>query len=418
MAIFATDMVSGICLEKFDSLNGDALPPEQDPPSETCRARPAEQVGKANGYSRLSVGPAPPPSEFEPEGERALFLKVFFSLSSPPKGISSRGKPLEILSGIAFNGLQSLGYENIRQENSPMDLSKLEKKLLERLESLAAAGLTHLPRGKSRVEFSFQKALASETQTSPNAVRESAGITEIPALVHQPAPPPDFRSVGNSPITPKPSIAKPISPTALNEEVDLRPYGPSCSDADRLAKLNSLAHEVAGCSRCNVLSACRKQTVFGVGNVRPRLLFFGEAPGADEDRVGEPFVGAAGQLLDKIITACKMNREDVYILNTVKCRPPDNRNPTAQEMANCWDYAERQFEILQPEFICCLGRVAAQKLLKTDSHIGPLRGKFFKYRGSQVIVTYHPAYLLRTESAKKLTWDDMRMLMSAMGIAV
>ena len=147
-----------------------------------------------------------------------------------------------------------------------------------------------------------------------------------------------------------------------------------------------------------------------------RLVFVGEAPGANEDRIGEPFVGEAGKLLDKILTACKLSRDDVFILNTVKCRPPANRNPSQEELANCWGYTERQLELLQPEFICCLGSVAAKTVLKTTQSLGRLRKQFHSYRGSRVLVTYHPAYLLRTPSAKKHVWDDMKMLMKEMGI--
>ena len=299
-----------------------------------------------------------------------------------------------------------------------MDLWKLQKTLGERLESLALAGLTHLPLARSRIEIAFEASSSADSTAKAPVVHESPGRMQTSTL--DPAPPSltGLPPGANSPTTPKRSVEKPPPTIALADKVDLRPYGPSLDHEERLVLLNSMSQVVAGCTRCNVLSACRKKTVFGVGNIRPRLVFFGEAPGADEDRVGEPFVGAAGQLLDKIIAACKMKREDVYIMNTVKCRPPDNRNPTPSEMANCWEFAERQLEILRPEFICCLGRVAAQMLLKTESPIGHMRGKFFQYRDSQVVVTYHPAYLLRTESAKKLTWDDMRMLMGAMGISV
>jgi DNA polymerase len=146
------------------------------------------------------------------------------------------------------------------------------------------------------------------------------------------------------------------------------------------------------------------------------LVFIGEGPGADEDRVGEPFVGAAGKKLDKIIAAIKMDRSDVYILNTVKCRPPANRNPSLSELDHCWEYAERQLEVLQPEFICCLGSVAAKRVLNTTRPLGQLRQQFYSYRGSRVLVTYHPAYLLRTESANRLVWEDMKLLMKEMGI--
>jgi DNA polymerase len=148
-----------------------------------------------------------------------------------------------------------------------------------------------------------------------------------------------------------------------------------------------------------------------------RLVFMGEAPGADEDRQGEPFVGKAGQLLTDIITkGMKIRREDVYILNTIKCRPPNNRNPLPHEAANCREYLEQQLAIIQPEFICCLGAVAAQNLLGTSASIGQLRGRFHDFQGSRVLCTYHPAYVLRNPSAKRQVWDDIQMLMKAMGL--
>jgi DNA polymerase len=177
-----------------------------------------------------------------------------------------------------------------------------------------------------------------------------------------------------------------------------------------------LAQEVAACTRCPHLAAARTQTVFGVGNPQARLCFFGEAPGADEDAQGEPFVGRAGQLLTRIIEACTLRREDVYILNTIKCRPPGNRNPLPEEVVNCREYYERQLEILRPEFICCLGTVAARAVLDTEASIGRLRGRFFQHGPSQVLCTYHPAYLLRNPAAKKDVWEDMQLLMARMGI--
>jgi DNA polymerase len=144
----------------------------------------------------------------------------------------------------------------------------------------------------------------------------------------------------------------------------------------------------------------------------------GEAPGADEDRQGEPFVGRAGQLLTKIIEACTLRRQDVYILNVLKCRPPGNRTPTSDEAASCRPFFRRQLEIIRPEFICCLGSVAAATLLDTTESIGRLRGRFHDWCGVKVLVTYHPAYLLRNPAAKKQVWDDMKMLMKEMGIVV
>src|SRR4029079_11917998 len=159
--------------------------------------------------------------------------------------------------------------------------------------------------------------------------------------------------------------------------------------------------EVAGCTRCQLLAATRTQTVFGVGNPNARLCFLGEAPGADEDKQGEPFVGRAGQLLTKIIEACKLRREDVYILNVLKCRPPGNRTPAPDEAANCRGFLDRQLEIIRPEYICCLGTVAAQALLETTETIGRMRKRFFERNGIRVVCTYHPAYLLRNPNAKR-----------------
>jgi DNA polymerase len=156
--------------------------------------------------------------------------------------------------------------------------------------------------------------------------------------------------------------------------------------------------------------------VFGVGTATARLCFLGEAPGADEDASGEPFVGRAGQLLTKIIEACTLTRDEVYILNVLKCRPPENRPPLAEETANCRGYFEKQLEIIAPEFICCLGTTAAQALLQTDEPIGKLRKRWFSWRNSQVICTYHPSYLLRNPPAKREVWDDMKLLMAKLGV--
>jgi DNA polymerase len=182
--------------------------------------------------------------------------------------------------------------------------------------------------------------------------------------------------------------------------------------------LEVLQQEVAGCTLCGELAQTRTQTVFGVGSPKARLCFLGEAPGADEDRVGEPFVGRAGQLLNKILEACKLRREDVYILNILKCRPPGNRNPLPAEASNCRQYLDRQLQLIGPEFICCLGAVAAQNLLETSEAIGKMRGRLLAYRGAKVVCTYHPAYLLRNPSAKKEAWDDMKFLMREMGTPV
>ena len=193
---------------------------------------------------------------------------------------------------------------------------------------------------------------------------------------------------------------------------------PSLPILDRQGVLAALNDQVIACRKCEEIVCRRQRTVFGVGSINARVVMFGEAPGADEDRVGEPFVGAAGQLLDKILVASGLKREEVYIVNALKCRPPNNRTPTDAEIENCRPFFENQLESIQPEYIVCWGSVAVRAVLGSTDSVGRLRGKFHSFRGAKVLVTYHPAYLLRTPDAKKLTWDDMKMLMKDMGIAI
>ncbi|HMC65346.1 MAG TPA: uracil-DNA glycosylase, partial [Gemmataceae bacterium] len=190
---------------------------------------------------------------------------------------------------------------------------------------------------------------------------------------------------------------------------------PVLDPAVKSRELQMLEEQVSGCTRCAELCSTRTQTVFGVGSPDAELCFLGEAPGADEDAQGEPFVGAAGQLLNRIIAACGMKREEVYICNVLKCRPPGNRAPLPNEVANCKEYLERQLELIRPKFICALGAVAAQNLLNTTLSIGKLRGRFQDYQGIPVLCTYHPAYLLRNPASKRDVWEDMKLLLSRMG---
>ncbi len=170
---------------------------------------------------------------------------------------------------------------------------------------------------------------------------------------------------------------------------------------------DALGATVAACRRCGLCEA-RKQAVIGVGARDADWLFVGEGPGAEEDQRGEPFVGQAGKLLDSMLAAIELRRgEGVYIANAVKCRPPGNRTPTPEETATCWPYLERQIELIQPKLIVVLGRPAAQTLLRTEVKIGAARGKCFDYRGIPVVVSYHPAYLLRTPLDKALAWEDL-----------
>jgi len=214
-----------------------------------------------------------------------------------------------------------------------------------------------------------------------------------------------------------PATSPPPSPATAASPVTTKPPSKAgTKSADRVAALAVIQDEVRQCTRCSILVDNRTQTVFGVGNPQARLVFCGEAPGADEDEQGEPFVGRAGQLLNKIIEACTLKREDVYILNTLKCRPPNNRPPAPDELSNCRGFLERQLAIIKPEFICCLGTHAAQAVLQTDVTIGKLRGQFHQAFDATVICTYHPAYLLRNPDAKRFVWDDMKKLMKEMGV--
>ncbi|HEY7330898.1 MAG TPA: uracil-DNA glycosylase [Gemmataceae bacterium] len=192
---------------------------------------------------------------------------------------------------------------------------------------------------------------------------------------------------------------------------------PQGDGEQRRHELTVLAERVSGCQRCAELVVSRSRTVFGVGPIDAVLCFVGEGPGATEDQRGEPFVGEAGQLLDRIIAACGMKREEVYICNIVKCRPPGNRLPTAEEAGNCREYLERQLELVRPKFICALGACAAQNLLGTTQGIGKLRGRFHDYKGTPVMCTYHPAFLLpgRSPHKKRDVWEDMKKLLERMG---
>ncbi len=184
------------------------------------------------------------------------------------------------------------------------------------------------------------------------------------------------------------------------------------ADAQAIAALDwqALQAAVANCTRCD-LHRSRTQTVFGVGDPQARWLVIGEAPGAEEDRQGEPFVGRAGQLLDAMLKAVGLARGQVYIANILKCRPPNNRDPHADEVACCTPYLQRQIELIDPALILAVGRIAAQHLLHSDQPIGKLRGKVHRYgeAGIPLVATYHPAYLLRSPAEKRKAWQDLQL---------
>ena len=173
--------------------------------------------------------------------------------------------------------------------------------------------------------------------------------------------------------------------------------------------LESVQAELGDCTRC-VLHEKRTKLVFGVGNPNAELMFIGEGPGFEEDRQGIPFVGPAGQLLTKIINAIDLKRDDVYIANVVKCRPPRNRDPEPEEVAECRPFLNRQVDAIKPKVICALGRIAAQNLLETEEGITRIRGRIFSYRGAKLVPTFHPAYLLRNAEKKRECWEDMKLI--------
>jgi DNA polymerase len=210
-------------------------------------------------------------------------------------------------------------------------------------------------------------------------------------------------------------VAEPVAQAAPVASIE-RPDAPAAPlvivepvpGAESVLEWEPLRAAVAACTRCE-LHATRTQAVFGVGSHRARWMFIGEAPGADEDKQGEPFVGRAGQLLTSMLKAAGLRREDVYIANILKCRPPGNRDPKPAEAASCRGFLERQIELVDPTLIVAVGRIAAQNLLQTDTPLARLRGRVHELgpRARPVIVTYHPAYLLRSPGEKRKAWQDL-----------
>jgi DNA polymerase len=186
--------------------------------------------------------------------------------------------------------------------------------------------------------------------------------------------------------------------------------------SDPVAALQAIREDLGDCTRCPLHQQGRKQIVFGVGNPQAELMFVGEAPGADEDTKGEPFVGRAGQLLNNMIAAMGLKREEVYIANIIKCRPPGNRTPLPAECAVCSPFLLRQIDVIQPKAIVALGAVAAKTLLAVNQPMNALRGHWFEFRGVPLAATFHPAYLLRNPPAKREAWQDLQMVMKRLGL--
>jgi uracil-DNA glycosylase len=193
---------------------------------------------------------------------------------------------------------------------------------------------------------------------------------------------------------------------------------PESGVADPVQALRLIREDLGDCTRCRLSKQGRKQIVFGVGSPNAELMFIGEAPGADEDQQGEPFVGRAGQLLNNMIKAMGLRREDVYIANIIKCRPPGNRTPEREECETCSPFLMRQIAAIKPKAIVALGAVAAKTLLAINAPMSEFRGRWFDFRGTKLAVTYHPAFLLRDPRQKKETWKDLQMVMKELGLAI
>ncbi len=297
------------------------------------------------------------------------------------------------------------------------DPASLRRAVIQHLEGFQRAGLTHWKR------------IAPLVVETPPPVAPSASTA---ASSHHAVASPGPSLPSHSPSAPSlPSRAEAMpaarpnkSSTASTGAVASTPMSSACATFqplnlprdERVAQLSVLSERVAACVKCQELASTRKQTVFGVGNPEAKILFIGEAPGADEDAQGEPFVGRAGQLMNDIITACRLKREDIYICNVLRCRPPGNRLPSPEEAGNCREYLDGQIALVNPEYIVCWGTTAAKNLLASEETIGKLRSRFFEYGRAKVLCTYHPSYLLRNPAAKKDVWEDMKLLFSDMGI--
>lgn len=256
-----------------------------------------------------------------------------------------------------------------------------ESRRRKQLDTLKRAGLDYIDRSRLKANAKRTKAPPSPSSDQTEASRETAALL-----------PPD-----------PPLVAADASPLPRERKV---------------AALKVLAQEVAACEKCSILCQSRTQTVFSDGDAAAELCFVGEAPGADEDAQGVPFVGKAGQLLTRIIEACKLKREEVYICNCLKCRPPDNRNPLPDEIANCRPFLDQQLAILKPRMMVALGKFAAAHLLRKrpeEVAITRIRGQIHEYAGIPFMITLHPAYLLRNPSAKADVWNDMKHVMRLLG---
>jgi uracil-DNA glycosylase family 4 len=296
--------------------------------------------------------------------------------------------------------------------------------LRQQLEDLQRAGVTQVPsvmaelvEALSAVSTGTAKTVgAGATQDAVESTARAAPARETTPVAAVTAEPSAARPAALT--SPADGATSPSKQSPKASSTVTKRKASTVSQDERESELASLADRVAACQKCQELADTRTQTVFGVGNPEARILFVGEAPGADEDKQGEPFVGRAGKLLNDIIKAMTLTREEIYICNILRCRPPGNRNPSPTEAGNCREFLDGQIETVNPEYIVCWGSVAAKNLLDTDEAIGKMRGQFYDYNGAKVLCTYHPSYLLRNPPAKKEVWKDMKFLMKDMGVVL
>ena len=243
--------------------------------------------------------------------------------------------------------------------------------------------------------------------------QKAMGVTRVP-VTKEAGQEPTAKATGTEPA--KTQAKTEITPEKKDDVIRIEEQIGIFDASAKKMTLEEIRAEIGDCTRCK-LHEGRTNLVFGEGNPRARLVFIGEGPGRDEDLQGRPFVGRSGQLLTKIIEAMGLKREDVYICNVVKCRPPDNRTPEPDEMATCEQFLFKQIRAIEPGVVVCLGSTAAQSILKTKQSLTSLRGKFHQYGRAKLMVTYHPAALLRNPNFKKPLWDDMQVVMKELGIS-
>jgi len=282
---------------------------------------------------------------------------------------------------------------------------------LEFFAELGVDGVRPEAEWRTREDVSVSPAMAGQPTAAAATSAGTATLSGTAAPVGtaasaDPVNPAVSNSAVDMPVVEPPAAGDTAAPAAADMAADAAPATVFASSADALRALRADIGE--DCRRCKLHTLGRRQIVFGVGNPDADLMFVGEAPGADEDIQGEPFVGRAGQLLTKIIEAIGLTRGDVYIANVIKCRPPGNRNPEPDEVDRCEPFLFRQIDAIKPKVIVALGKFAAQSLLKTTEPITRLRGREFTYRDAILMPTYHPAYLLRNPSAKRDVWEDMK----------